>query len=84
MALPMADCSHKAFGTAHVPCVGVGEDFGDSCDGFTAPGGCHDGSDLCRLSGPNDLVDPKHVVSYEVSGFLNRAFVRKCKWFLQV
>jgi hypothetical protein len=81
-ALPMADGSHKAFGTAHVPCVRVGEDFGDSCDGFTAPCGGHDRSDLCGLSGANDLVDPEHVVPYEVSGFLNRSFVRKRKWFL--
>ena len=45
-ALPMTDGFHKAFGTAHVPCVRVGEDFGDSCDGFTTPAGRHDGSDL--------------------------------------
>ena len=71
----MADGSHKTFGTAHVPCVRVGEDFCDSCDGFTASSGCHNGRDLCGLSGTSDLVDPEHVVSNEVSGFLNRSFV---------
>jgi len=81
-ALPMTDGSHKAFGTAHVPCVRVGKDFGDSCYGFTASGDRHDGGDLCRLSGANDLVDPKHAVSDEVSGFLNSSFVRKREGFL--
>ena len=80
--LPMADGPHKAFGTAHVSCIGVGEDFGDSCHGFTASGDRYDGSDLRRLSGTNDLVDPEHIISYEVSGFLNRCLVRKRKRFL--
>ena len=80
----MAHGPDKAFGTAHVPYVGVGEDFGDSCDGFTASGDRYDGSNLWGLSGPNDLVDPEHVVSYEVSGFLNRSFVRQRKRFLWV
>ena len=74
-APPMADGSHKTFGTAHVPCVRVGEDFGDSCDGFTASSGRYYRSDFCGLSGPSNLVNPEHVVSYEVSGFLNRPFV---------
>ena len=82
--LPMADSPHKAFGTTHVPCVRVGEDFGDSCDGFTASGDRYDGSNLRGLSRTNDLVDPEHVISYEVSGFLNRSLVRKCKRFLWV
>lgn len=83
-AVPMADGSHKAFGTAHVPRTGVGEDFGDPCDGFAAPGGGHDGSDLCRLAGANDLVDPEHVVPYEISGFLDCAIEREGERFLWV
>lgn len=73
----MADGSHQTFGTAHVPRVGVSEDFGDSCDRFAAPGGGHDRSDLRRPSGTNDLVDPEHVVLYEVSSLLECAFVRE-------
>ena len=80
--LPMADGPHKAFGTAHVSCVGVCEDFGDSCNGFTASCDRYDGSNFWGLSGTNDLVDPEHVISYEVGGFLNRSLVRKCKRFL--
>ena len=80
----MADGPHKAFGTAHVSCVGVGEDFGDSCDGFTASGCNYDGGDHWRLAGTDDLVDPEHVVSHEVSGFLDRSFVRKGKRILCV
>jgi len=80
----MADGPHKAFGTAHVPCVGVGEDFGDSCDGFTASGDRYDGSNLWGLSGANDLVNPERVISYEVSGFLNSSLARKRKRFLWV
>jgi len=78
----MTDCSHKAFGTAHVPCVWVGKYFSDSSDGFTASGGCYDRSDLWGLTGTNDFMDPKHVVSHEVSGFLNGTFVGKGEWFL--
>jgi len=81
-ALPMTDRSHKAFGTTHVPCVRVGKDFGDSCYGFTASRDRYDRCDLCGLSGTNEFVDPKHVVSDEVSGFLNRCFVRKRERFL--
>ena len=81
-ALPMTHSSHKAFGTAHVPCIRVGEDFGNSCNGFAASGSRYNGSNLWRLSGTNDLVDPEHVVSYKVSGFLNRSFMRKRKRFL--
>jgi len=81
---PMADGPHKAFGTAHVPCVGVGEDFGDSCNGFTASGDRYDGSNLWGLSRADDFVDPERVISYEVSGFLDRSLVRKCKRFLWV
>ena len=81
-ALPVTYSSHEAFGTAHVPYVWVGEDFGDSCDGFTAPGNRYDGGDLRSLPGTNDLVDPEHVVSYEISGFLNCSILRKRKRFL--
>ena len=71
VGLPVADGSHKAFSTAHVPCAGVGEDFSDSCNGFTASGDGYDGGNLCGLSGANDLVDPEHVICDEVSGFLD-------------
>jgi len=81
---PMAGGPHEAFGTAHVPCIGAGEYFRDPCDGFTAPGDRYDGSDLWRLSGTNDFVDPEHVVSHEVSGFLDRSFLRKRERFLHL
>ena len=78
----MADGSHKAFGAAHVPRTRVGKDLGDARDGFAAPGGCHDRSDLWRLAGTKDFVNPKHVVPNEVSGLLNGALVRKGERFL--
>ena len=82
--LPMTHGSHKAFGTAHIPSIRVGEDLGDSRDGFTASGNRHDGSDLWRLSRTNDLVDPEHIILDEVSGFLNRSLTRERKRFLCV
>lgn len=57
-AVPMTDGSHKAFGTTHVPRTGVGKDFGDPCNRLAAPGGCHNGSNLCRPSRANDFVNP--------------------------
>ena len=80
--VPMTDGSHKAFGTAHIPCIRVGEDFGDSCNGFTASSGRYDGSNLWRLSGTNDLMDPEHIILHEESGFLNPSFGRERKRFL--
>ena len=82
VSLPMADGPHKAFGTAHVPRIGVGEDLSDSCDGFAASGDGNDGGNLRGLPGTNDLVDPEHVISDEVGGFLNRSLVRQRKRFL--
>lgn len=80
--IPIADSSHETFGTTHVPRIGVGKDFGDSRDGFAAPGGSDDRSDLRRLSRANDFVDPKHVVLNEVSGLLSCAFVGERERFL--
>ena len=80
--VPMADCPHESFGTAHVPYSGVGKDLGNPRDGVAAPCGCYDGSDLCGLSGADDFVDPEHVVPDEVSGFLNGSLVGKREGFL--
>lgn len=80
--VPMADCPHESFRTAHVPYSGVGKDLGNTGNGVAAPCGCYDGSDLCGLSGADDFVDPEHVVPDEVSGFLNGSLVGKREGFL--
>ena len=71
----MADGSDEAFGAAHVPCVGICEDFGDACDGFAVSGDRHDGSDLWKLSETSDLVDPEQIVPHKVGGFLDRPLI---------
>ena len=81
-AVPMANSSHKAFGTAHVPRTRVCEDFGDAYDGFATPGCSHDRSNLYGLSGANYFVNPEHIVPHEIGGLLNSTFVRERKRFL--